>query len=161
MSQEPTSPLIREVDDRQEQDHPDRDRYLRMDRMPHIWCPTCGIGTVVKCYATALELRRAQTWTRSAVVSGIGCTGQGRRLHEAGRRSTPRTAARCPFATGLKLGRPELQVTVFLRRRRPERASAATILIHAARRNMDLLVVLVNNFHLRHDRRPERADHTR
>ena len=28
--------------------------YLRMDRMPHIWCPTCGIGTVVKCYATAL-----------------------------------------------------------------------------------------------------------
>ena len=29
--------------------------YLRMDRMPHIWCPTCGIGTVVKCFATALE----------------------------------------------------------------------------------------------------------
>ena len=41
--------------------HVDRDRehpiapFLRMDRMPHIWCPTCGIGTVVKCFATALE----------------------------------------------------------------------------------------------------------
>ena len=29
--------------------------YLRMDRIPHIWCPTCGIGTAVKCFATALE----------------------------------------------------------------------------------------------------------
>ena len=28
---------------------------LRMERIPHVWCPGCGIGTVVKCYATALE----------------------------------------------------------------------------------------------------------
>ena len=47
-----SSPLIRE--DAAEQQHPIAP-MLRMDRMPHIWCPTCGIGTVVKCYASADE----------------------------------------------------------------------------------------------------------
>ncbi|MGD8816603.1 MAG: 2-oxoacid:ferredoxin oxidoreductase subunit beta, partial [Acidobacteriota bacterium] len=49
--------------------------YLRMDRIPHIWCPTCGIGTVVKCYASALE-GSALDLDKVAVVSGIGCTGR-------------------------------------------------------------------------------------
>ena len=29
--------------------------FLRMDRMPHIWCPACGIGTTVNCFTRALE----------------------------------------------------------------------------------------------------------
>ena len=29
-------------------EHPMED-WLRMDRMPHIWCSTCGIGTAVTC----------------------------------------------------------------------------------------------------------------
>ena len=49
--------------------------YVRMDRMPHIWCPTCGIGTVVKCYATALENKKVDL-DKTAIVSGIGCTGR-------------------------------------------------------------------------------------
>ena len=24
--------------------------FLRMDRIPHIWCPGCGIGTTVNCF---------------------------------------------------------------------------------------------------------------
>ena len=36
------------------QDHPIAP-FLRMDRIPHIWCPTCGIGIAVKCFARALE----------------------------------------------------------------------------------------------------------
>ena len=52
MSAETAPELIRE--DAGEQEHPIAP-FLRMDRIPHIWCPTCGIGTVVKCYATALE----------------------------------------------------------------------------------------------------------
>ena len=28
--------------------------FLRTDRMPHIWCPGCGIGTTVNCFARAL-----------------------------------------------------------------------------------------------------------
>ena len=45
---------VKENSEPEPQEHPITP-YLRMDRMPHIWCPTCGIGTVVKCYVAALE----------------------------------------------------------------------------------------------------------
>jgi 2-oxoglutarate ferredoxin oxidoreductase subunit beta len=117
--------------------------YLRMDRMPHIWCPTCGIGTVVKCYATALG-KAGVDLDKAAIVSGIGCTGRvAGYMNLDAFHSTHGRAI--PFATGLKLGRPELLVTVF-----SGDGDLAGIggnhFIHAARRNMDLLVILVNNF---------------
>lgn len=117
--------------------------FLRMDRIPHIWCPTCGIGTVVKCYATALE----QTETdldKMAIVSGIGCTGRvaGYMKLDAFHATHGRAI---PFATGLKLGRPELDVTVFSGDGDLS-GIGGNHLIHAARRNTDLLVILVNNF---------------
>ena len=34
--------------------HP-MEELLRMDRIPHIWCPTCGLGTVVTAFASAIE----------------------------------------------------------------------------------------------------------
>ena len=49
--------------------------YLRMDRIPHIWCPTCGIGTVVKCFVEAID-RAKMDYDKMAIVSGIGCTGR-------------------------------------------------------------------------------------
>lgn len=117
--------------------------YIRMDRMPHIWCSTCGIGTVVKCYATALEESGANL-DKVSVVSGIGCTGRVAGYMKLD--SFHATHGRAiPFATGLKLARPELLVTVF-----SGDGDLAGIggnhFIHAARRNMDLLVILVNNF---------------
>jgi 2-oxoglutarate ferredoxin oxidoreductase subunit beta len=117
--------------------------YLRMDRMPHIWCPTCGIGTVVKCYATALG-ETGVDLDKVAICSGIGCTGRvaGYMKLDAFHSTHGRAI---PFATGLKLGRPELLVTVF--------SGDGDLVgiggnhfIHTARRNMDLLVILVNNF---------------
>jgi 2-oxoglutarate ferredoxin oxidoreductase subunit beta len=117
--------------------------YLRMDRMPHIWCPTCGIGTVAKCYAKALEDEGVDL-DKVSVVSGIGCTGRVAGYMRLDAFHTTHGRA-IPFATGLKLARPELQVTVF-----SGDGDLAGIggnhFIHAARRNMDILVVLVNNF---------------
>ena len=117
--------------------------FIRMDRMPHIWCPTCGIGTVVKCYATALE-KTGVDLDKTAIVSGIGCTGRTAGYMKLDGFHTTHGRA-IPFATGLKLGRPELLVTVF--------SGDGDLVgiggnhfIHAVRRNMDLLVVLVNNF---------------
>jgi len=117
--------------------------YIRMDRMPHIWCPTCGIGTVVKCYATALDESGIDI-NKVSIVSGIGCTGRtAGYMNLDGFHTTHGRAV--PFATGLKLGRPELLVTVF--------SGDGDLVgiggnhfIHAARRNIDLLVILVNNF---------------
>ena len=117
--------------------------FLRMDRIPHIWCPTCGIGTVVRCFADALEHSKVDL-NKIAIVSGIGCTGRvaGYMKLDAFHTTHGRPV---PFATGLKLGRPELLVTVF--------SGDGDLVgiggnhfIHAARRNIDMLVVLVNNF---------------
>ena len=117
--------------------------YLRMDRIPHIWCSTCGIGTVVKCFATALD-ESGVDLDKTSIVSGIGCTGRVAGYMKLDAFHTTHGRA-LPFATGLKLGRPELLVTVF-----SGDGDLAGIggnhFIHTARRNMDLLVVLVNNF---------------
>ncbi len=117
--------------------------YLRMDRIPHIWCPTCGIGTVVKCFATALEETEVDL-NKVSIVSGIGCTGRVAGYMKLDAFHTTHGRA-VPFATGLKLGRPELLVVVF--------SGDGDLVgiggnhfVHAARRRMDLLVVLVNNF---------------
>jgi 2-oxoglutarate ferredoxin oxidoreductase subunit beta len=50
-----------------------------------------------------------------------------------------------PFATGLKLSRPELLVVVFSGDGDLS-GIGGNHFIHAARRNMDLLIILVNNF---------------
>jgi 2-oxoglutarate ferredoxin oxidoreductase subunit beta len=117
--------------------------YVRMDRMPHIWCPTCGIGTVLKCYAAALERSKVDL-DKVSVVSGIGCTGRVAGYVKLD--SFHSTHGRAlPFATGLKLGRPELMVTV-ISGDGDLIGIGGNHFIHAARRNMDLLVILVNNF---------------
>ena len=117
--------------------------YLRMDRMPHIWCPTCGIGTVVKCFATALQ-ETEMDLDKVAIVSGIGCTGRvaGYMKLDAFHSTHGRAI---PFATGLKLGRPELNVVVFSGDGDLS-GIGGNHFIHSARRNMDILVILVNNF---------------
>ena len=51
------------------------DDFLRMDRIPHIWCPGCGIGTSVNSFARALVDANVDV-KNLAVVSGIGCTGR-------------------------------------------------------------------------------------
>ncbi|MFH1532306.1 MAG: thiamine pyrophosphate-dependent enzyme [Pseudomonadota bacterium] len=117
--------------------------YLRMDRIPHIWCPTCGIGTVVRCYASALE-EAGLDLDKTTIVSGIGCTGRVAGYMNLDAFHTTHGRA-IPFATGLKMARPELNVTVFSGDGDLS-GIGGNHFIHAARRNMDLLVVLVNNF---------------
>ena len=116
--------------------------FLRMDRMPHIWCPGCGIGTTVNCFTRALLDSKADL-DKVAVVSGIGCTG--RVAGYARLDSFHTTHGRAiPFATGLKLANPELQVVVYSGDG-DLFAIGGNHFIHAARRNMDLKVICVNN----------------
>jgi 2-oxoglutarate ferredoxin oxidoreductase subunit beta len=116
--------------------------FLRMDRMPHIWCPGCGIGTTVNCFTRALQNSKADL-NKVAIVSGIGCTG--RVAGYAALDSFHTTHGRAiPFATGLKLSNPELQVVVYSGDG-DLFAIGGNHFIHAARRNMDLKVICVNN----------------
>jgi 2-oxoglutarate ferredoxin oxidoreductase subunit beta len=117
--------------------------FLRMDRMPHIWCPGCGIGTTVNSFARAL-LDSQLPLDRVAVVSGIGCSGRVAGYLRLDSFHTTHGRA-IPFATGLKLANPSLTVVVY-----SGDGDLAAIggnhLIHAARRNMDIKVICVNNF---------------
>ncbi|MCP4548174.1 MAG: 2-oxoacid:ferredoxin oxidoreductase subunit beta [bacterium] len=119
------------------------DDILRSDRLPHIWCATCGIGTVVKCFAEAIQ-RTEIPLDDVAVVSGIGCTGRVAGYVKLDSYHTTHGRA-IPFATGLKLANPRLKVVVFSGDGDLS-AIGGNHLIHAARRNMDLTVICVNNF---------------
>lgn len=129
-------------DDAYRRDNPMAD-FLRMERMPHIWCPGCGIGTVVNSFAEAIR-KDGHDMDKIAVVSGIGCTGRVAgyvkfdSIHSTHGRAIP-------VATGLKLANPDLKVVV-ISGDGDLTGIGGNHFIHAARRNMDLVVICVNNF---------------
>jgi 2-oxoglutarate ferredoxin oxidoreductase subunit beta len=114
-----------------------------MDRMPHIWCSGCGIGTAVTAFAMALEQANIPL-DNIAVVSGIGCAGRVAGYIKLDSFHTTHGRA-IPFATGLKLANPELKVVVFSGDG-DLIAIGGNHFIHAARRNVDLTVLCLNNF---------------
>jgi 2-oxoglutarate/2-oxoacid ferredoxin oxidoreductase subunit beta len=118
------------------------DTMLRTDRIPHIWCPGCGIGTVFS--SSLMAIRSAvPDLTKTAVISGIGCSGRGAGYVKLDSYHTTHGRA-IPFATGMKLANPELTVVVFSGDG-DLFAIGGNHFLHAARRNMDLTVVCVNN----------------
>jgi 2-oxoglutarate/2-oxoacid ferredoxin oxidoreductase subunit beta len=122
--------------------HP-HDAFLKPGRIPHIWCPGCGLGVVLTTYIEAMR-RKNLSVDQCVVVSGIGCTGRVAGYLDMDTYHTTHGRA-IPFATGLALVRPDLQVTVFSGDG-DLFAIGGNHLIHAARRNINLKVICVNNF---------------
>ena len=103
-----------------------------------------GIATVaLTCFLSALR-KSELNLDKVSVVSGIGCTGRVAGYVRLDSFHTTHGRA-IPFAIGLKLGNPELKVVVF-----SGDGDLVTIggnhFIHAARRNVDMTVICVNNF---------------
>ncbi len=116
---------------------------LRTERLPHMWCPGCGLGILLKVFAEAV-LESGIDPDKHVVVSGIGCTGRiAGYLRLDGYHVLH--GRPIPFAVGLKTSRPDLEVTVI-----SGDGDLLTIggnhFIHAIRRNDDINVILVNNF---------------
>jgi len=119
------------------------DVLFRRSRLPHIWCPGCGIGPIMACYARAI-LESGVPPDKHVCVSGIGCSARASGYLSLDTYHTTHGRA-IPFATGLKLANPELQVTVFSGDG-DLFAIGGNHFIHAARRNIDINVICINNF---------------
>ena len=117
-------------------------KYLREDRMPHMWCPGCGIGTAMNAFMHALD-KSGMEKNNVAVVSGIGCTGRVAGYLNVDSFHTTHGRA-IPFSEGLKAASPDTKVIVF-----SGDGDLISIggnhFIHAGRKNMDLTVICVNN----------------
>jgi 2-oxoglutarate ferredoxin oxidoreductase subunit beta len=119
------------------------EKFLRMDRIPHIWCEGCGNGIILNCFARALSELNIDL-NKLVVVSGIGCIGRvsGYINTDSFHTTHGRPIA---FATGVKLANPELKVVV-ISGDGDLFAIGGNHFIHAARRNMDIQVICANNF---------------
>ena len=122
--------------------HP-ADQLLRADRLPHIWCPGCGLGSVTACFSDSV-LASPFPPSQHVCVSGIGCTGRVAGYLNIDSFHTTHGRA-IPYAIGLKVTNPNLQVTV-ISGDGDLGAIGGNHLIHAARRNIDITVICVNNF---------------
>lgn len=118
------------------------DEYVREERMPHIWCSGCGLGVALNVFLNTL-VNTGTPKNKIAVVSGIGCSGRIAGYINVDSFHTTHGRA-IPFATGLKLARPDLTVIVFSGEG-DLIAIGGNHFIHAARRNVDITVICVNN----------------
>jgi 2-oxoglutarate ferredoxin oxidoreductase subunit beta len=117
--------------------------YLRHDKkFPHVWCPGCGIGIMLGALIRAID-HKGYEKDEIVLVSGIGCTGRLPVYVDFNTLHTTHGRA-LTFATGIKLAKPRLKVIVVM-----GDGDAVAIggnhFIHAARRNIDLTAVIVNN----------------
>lgn len=116
--------------------------YLRPWAMPTMLCPGCAHGLVLRSFFEAVE-RLGMDQDRTVLVAGIGCSS--RLVGYADFCTLHTTHGRAPgFATGVKLARPELSVVV-ITGDGDGLAIGGNHMIHAARRNVDLTVFLLNN----------------
>jgi len=121
----------------------DYDQYLRLDKFPHIWCPGCGDGIVLKAMLRAID-RIGLTRDEVCMVSGIGCSSRTPGYVDFNTLHTTHGRA-ITFATGVKMVRPDLTVIV-VTGDGDATAIGGNHFIHAARRNIDITVVLYNNW---------------
>jgi 2-oxoglutarate ferredoxin oxidoreductase subunit beta len=117
-------------------------KYLKPGVLPHMWCSGCGIGSMLASMLRAFEELGYEN-SDTVVVTGIGCTGKldDYLLTNALHTTHGRALA---YATGIKAFNPKLNVVVVM-----GDGDSVTIggnhFIHAARRNIDLTAIVLNN----------------
>ena len=116
--------------------------YLRERFFPHLWCPGCGHGMILNGLLRAIE-KLGMSKNEIVMVSGIGCSSRitgyvdFHTLHTIHGRALA-------FATGVKMARPELNLIVPMGDG-DALAIGGNHFIHAARRNIDITAIVMNN----------------
>jgi 2-oxoglutarate ferredoxin oxidoreductase subunit beta len=120
-----------------------RQEYLRHDKkFPHVWCPGCGNGIVLGSLLRAIH-SLALPKDDIVVASGIGCSSRLTTYIDFNTLHTTHGRA-LTFATGVKLAKPKLQVIAVMGDG-DATAIGGNHFIHAARRNINITAVIVNN----------------
>lgn len=119
------------------------DKYLRLDKMPTLWCWGCGDGVILKATIRAID---KMGWKQDdiCVVSGIGCSGRFSSYVDFNTVHTThgRTVA---WATGIKLANPDKHV-ICVAGDGDGLAIGGNHTIHGCRRNIDINFIIINNF---------------
>ncbi|MCD6389005.1 MAG: 2-oxoacid:ferredoxin oxidoreductase subunit beta [Desulfobulbaceae bacterium] len=120
-----------------------RHDYLRHDKkFPHVWCPGCGIGIVLGSLIRAIDglgLKKDDL----VLASGIGCSGRLPAYVDFNTLHTTHGRA-LTFSTGIKLANPSLNVITVMGDG-DATAIGGNHFIHAARRNLNLTAIIINN----------------
>src|SRR5512136_395077 len=118
-------------------------KYLRpTKKFPNVWCAGCGIGIVMSALIRAID-RIGLEKDDVALVSGIGCTGRMPVYMDFNTIHTTHGRA-LAFATGLKIARPNMKVITIMGDG-DAIAIGGNHFIHAARRNIGIAAIVVNN----------------
>ena len=115
---------------------------LRIKKLPHIWCPGCGHGILMRAVAQAIE-NKGLDKNKVCIVSGIGCSSRAAGYMDFNTLHTTHGRA-LAFATGIKLANPELHVIV-ISGDGDATAIGGNHFIHAARRNIGITCIVFNN----------------
>ena len=116
--------------------------YIRQRFFPHIWCPGCGHGIVLGSLLRAVH-ELGLNKNEIVITSGIGCSSRisgyvdFHSLHTIHGRALS-------FATGVKLSKPNLKAIVPMGDG-DALAIGGNHFIHAARRNIDITAIVMNN----------------
>ena len=119
------------------------EKFLRLEKFPLIFCPGCGDGIVLKAILRAVD-RVGLERDEICMVSGIGCSSRTSGYVDFNTLHTTHGRA-LTFATGVKMARPDLKVIV-VTGDGDATAIGGNHFIHAARRNIDITVILYNNW---------------
>ncbi len=118
-------------------------QHLRKHKkFPTIWCSGCGLGVIMGALIRAIDhlgLEKDQV----ALVAGIGCTARMPVYLDFNTLHTTHGRA-LAFATGLKIARPDMKVIAIMGDG-DALAIGGNHFIHAARRNIGITAMVVNN----------------
>ncbi len=119
------------------------ENYLRMSKFPHYWCPGCGNGVVLKAFIQAVD---ELGWKNNDIgmVTGIGCSSRASGYVDFNTMHTIHGRA-LAVATGIKMSNPNKHVVVFAGDGDAS-AIGGNHLIHACRRNIDITLIIINNW---------------
>lgn len=119
------------------------EKFVRPGMTSRIWCSGCSDGIVLNEFLRAIDELGLDT-SKMVVVSGIGCAGRASGYVNVDAFHATHGRA-IPFAVGVKAFRPDLKVVV-ISGDGDLFSIGGNHFLHAARRNIDIKVICLNNF---------------